>query len=375
MDFSFSTDGLAFIDDAQANALNNVTIESKDVLLNITGDSVARVCQVPDKWIPARVNQHVAIIRTNQDILCPEFLLYSLLTKGNKNTLLTLASAGATRNALTKTMIEDFEITIPPLPEQIAIASILSAIDDKIENNLGMNKTLEEMAMTLYKQWFVDFGPFRDGEFVDSELGKIPKGWEIIEFRDILNLIRDGSHNPPPRTEKGVKFIAGATDIRKLEVSFNKCTYISKNDYDKIHRFWELKTGDVLMTIVGTIGNTAIVQKDDLPFSLQRSIAVFRAIDEVPNYFIYMLINSDNFKNFVIGHTNPTGQPGIYLKTLGNYKLGIPSYKLLKHFGENLSPLFDKMFSNLAENQTLTNLRDTLTPKLISGEVRVKDLA
>lgn len=147
LDFTFSTDGLAFIDEKQAAKLKNVEVESKDVLLNITGDSVARVCQVPGELLPARVNQHVAIIRADNKILDPDFLKYSLLTYKNKNELLNLSSAGATRKAITKSMIEDFEITIPSLPEQKAIASILSAIDDKIENNLAMNKNLEDMAM------------------------------------------------------------------------------------------------------------------------------------------------------------------------------------------------------------------------------------
>ena len=179
LDFYFSTDGLAFIDGKQASKLSNVEIESKDVLLNITGDSVARVCQVPDEWIPARVNQHVAIIRADNKLLYSDFLKYLLLTYQNKNELLNLSSAGATRKAITKSMIEDYKITIPPLTEQHAIANILSALDDKIENNLAMNKTLEDMAMALYKHWFVDFGPFQEGNFIDSELGPIPEGWEV----------------------------------------------------------------------------------------------------------------------------------------------------------------------------------------------------
>src|SRR5690554_3562610 len=80
------------------------------------------------------------------------------------------------------------ELQIPPLPEQRAIASILSNIDDKIENNLAMNKTLEEMAMALYKHWFVDFGPFQEGNFVESELGEIPEGWEVKELKDVAKV-------------------------------------------------------------------------------------------------------------------------------------------------------------------------------------------
>ena len=87
------------------------------------------------------------------------------------------------RQRMAKEAFQNLELEIPPLPEQKAIAQILSAIDDKIENNLAINKTLEEMAMALYKHWFVDFGPFQDGAFVESELGEIPEGWEVKTIR------------------------------------------------------------------------------------------------------------------------------------------------------------------------------------------------
>ncbi len=131
LDFQFSCDGLAFIDNEQAEALRNVTVQREDVLLNITGDSVARVCKVPDKILPARVNQHVAIIRANKEKLDSDFLLYNLQTR--KEYILSISEIGATRRALTKGMIEDFDLIIPPLPEQQSIASILSSLDDKID--------------------------------------------------------------------------------------------------------------------------------------------------------------------------------------------------------------------------------------------------
>lgn len=283
-------------------------------------------------------------------------------------------ASGSVQKDLNHTAFKSIEISISDnINEQKNIAEIFNIINDKIENNLAINKTLEEMAMALYKHWFVDFGPFQDGEFVESELGRIPKGWKIVQFRELLSLLKDGSHNPPKRVDSGVKFIAGATDIKKLEVTFNKCSYITQDDYNKMHKTWEIKEKDILMTIVGTIGNTAIVQNKDLPFSLQRSIAIFRPIEEIPNYFIYLLINNESFKEYVKAHTNPTGQPGIYLKILGSYVLAQPNFQILKQFNDVIEPLFDQMFSNLTENQTLTQLRDNLLPKLISGEVRLKE--
>jgi len=157
LDLQFSLSGLAFIDDEQANALKNVIVESNDILLNITGDSVARACKVPDFLLPARVNRHVAIIRADKNKMIPDFLLYNLIVQ--KEELLSQSEIGATRRAITKGMIEKFQINLPPLPEQKAIAEVLSSLDDKIDLLHRQNKTLEQMAETLFRQWFL---PVRD---------------------------------------------------------------------------------------------------------------------------------------------------------------------------------------------------------------------
>lgn len=213
----FSNNGLVYINDDQADELKNVVVQQDDVLLNITGDSVARCCQVDPKILPARVNQHVAIIRPKPDILNARFLRYYLVSPLMQGQLLGLASAGATRNALTKAMIESLSIHAPALAEQKGIAAVLGALDDKIELNRRMNATLEAMARALFKSWFVDFDPVRakmagkqpqearsaagatesvlgfmdaatadllPSRLVPSPLGDIPEGWSIVPVID-----------------------------------------------------------------------------------------------------------------------------------------------------------------------------------------------
>ena len=199
----FHHEGLAFIGDHHADELRNVEVFENDVLLNITGDSVARVCQVASDVLPARVNQHVTIIRPDSINLDAGYLRYLLLCPEMQTMLLSWAGSGGTRNALTKGMIESLEIPLPSLPEQRAIAHVLGTLDDKIELNRRMNETLEEMARALFKSWFVDFEPVRakmEGRWrrreslpglpaeyydlfpdrlVESELGEVPEGWRV----------------------------------------------------------------------------------------------------------------------------------------------------------------------------------------------------
>ena len=131
-------------------------------MLNITGDSVARCCKVPDEILPARVNQHVSIIRPDKLKLWPRYLRYILVSPKMQDYMLGLAHAGATRKALTKGMIESFQIPCPNLNTQKRIAEILGSLDDKIALNRKQNETLEGMARAVFQSWFVDFDPVID---------------------------------------------------------------------------------------------------------------------------------------------------------------------------------------------------------------------
>ena len=194
----FRHDGLVFINERQATELSNVEVRAGDVLLNITGDSVARACQVAPNALPARVNQHVAIIRPDSRKLSARFLRYFLVHPETQAMLLSWAGSGGTRNALTKSMIESFHVYAPAdVTEQRAIAHVLGTLDDKIELNRRMNATLEAMARALFWSWFVDFDPVRakmegrdtglpkdladlfPDRLVESELGEIPEEWQL----------------------------------------------------------------------------------------------------------------------------------------------------------------------------------------------------
>jgi len=208
----FKPAGLAYISVDQARKLDGVSVEAGDVLLNITGDSVARVCLAQPQYLPARVNQHVAIIRPNPAVFDCRFLRYFLASPYQQDLMLGLAAAGATRNALTKGMIEDFKVPCPPIDEQKASADVLSALDDRITLLRETNATLEAIAQALFKSWFVDFDPVRAKQegrapegmdeataalfpdsFEESELGLVPKGSRVCSFTETLDVIGGGT--------------------------------------------------------------------------------------------------------------------------------------------------------------------------------------
>ena len=172
LDYSFSTDGLAYIDEVQAKALDNVKMQKNDVLINITGDSVARVCMVPVDYVSARVNQHVSIIRADVVKAYPHYLLY--LLQHIKPHLLSIGSSGGTRNALTKAMLENLEFDLPPLPEQIEIGRTLRALDEKIANNKEINHHLSPRHCVLDTQSPTDISPdMRRGKRVSRSAARL----------------------------------------------------------------------------------------------------------------------------------------------------------------------------------------------------------
>ena len=184
LDFTFSYDGLAHINDQQAEKLSNVEVKPQDILLNITGDSVARVCTVDPRALPARVNQHVAIIRPDENRVLSSYILYFL--QMIKPYLLQIAAGGATRNALTKSMIENLELEVPDILSQKKIVSVLDDIQGKIRDNNEINKNLEQQAQELFKAWFVTFETFG---------GKMPSSWSVAKLGDIAT-IKTNSFSP-----------------------------------------------------------------------------------------------------------------------------------------------------------------------------------
>ena len=190
-----------------------------------------------------------------------------------------------------------------------------------------------------------------------TEIGYLSTNFNLKKLIDVLNLLKDGVHNLPPRSNFGIKFIAGATNIKYLDINFTKCAFISYEDYKKIHKYYEIKTNDVLLTIVGTIGNVAIVKKTDLPFSLQRSIAILRPNKKILDHkFLFYWLTSPKFKQLLYSRINPTAQPGIYLRMLGELKIPIPNMIIQNRIANIFSNLDDKIKNLQNQNRILEQM-------------------
>ena len=361
LDFAFSKDGLASINDEQANKLKNVEIIQGDVLLNITGDSVARCCIVPSEILPARVNQHVAIIRPRKEELDNHYLLYYL--QHYKRQLLQIASAGATRNAITKAMIENLILPCPKsLDDQRRIASILSSLDRKIELNNKINADLEEMAQAIFKNWFVDFEPFKDGKFVDSELGMIPEGWKVGSPYEYVKVVYGAPYKSAKFNDNGEGLpLIRIRDLKDCNPQFYTPEILPQTEY--------VNMGDIVAGMDAEFvphiwkGNTGLLN--------QRVCKLMPQQTSISNLFVLYLMKPE--LEFVQSYKTGTTVSHLGKADIDKFVVVLPPLKVVEECSKILDSILQRIKNISAESRTLSLLRDTLLPRLMSGELEVPE--
>ena len=302
-----------------------------------------------------------------------EFIKQVFSGKMTKQFLENNATGTTIKNVSLKTMRE-FLVKLPSLQEQHSIAQILSAIDDKIENNLAINQTLEEMAMALYKHWFVDFGPFQDGKFIESELGLIPEGWEVKRLDEICENIYSGG--TPNTSEKHywngeIPWLSSGETRDKFIISADKT--ITKLGLEKSSSRMARKN-DTVIASAGqgkTRGQTSFLFFDT---SINQSVIVLRANGEFINKETLFLDLSSRYDEFRMISDSYSTRGSLTTKLIGSQiKLVLPKISVQDSFNDIIKDKFNVINVNLKENKLLTQLSDTLLPKLISGEIRVKE--
>lgn len=248
---------------------------------------------------------------------------------------------------------------------QTKIASILSAYDDLIENNKKRIKILEQMAENLYKEWFVRFR-FPGYETAEFENG-IPKGWEILRMENFC-YVTDGTHDTPKETNLGVPLVTGRC-IRNGFVDYDAAYLISEDDHNKIKKRSGLKSGDILFSNIGTVGNTCLVDYER-EFSVKNVIIFKPPIRAISTYLYYWLI-SPSMQAIFSTQTNGASQQFVGLTFMRRIKILVPNKYIMTSFEKNVAPIIDAMMMLHKENQNLIKQRDLLLPRLMSGKLEV----
>ena len=346
LDMDFSTENLAFINDSQAEKLNNVIVEKNDILLNITGDSIARCTVVPEEILPARVNQHVSIIRC-KNTEESKYVMYYL--QYMKKYLLQISKVGGTRNALTKEAIGKLPIKISD--DCNKISKILDNIDQKIQTNNQINQELEAMAKILYEYWFVQFDfPDQNGKPYKSSGGKmvyhpelkreIPEGWGVEKLGELAQFKNGINYEKTSSGSEKVKII----NVRNISSS----TIFLEND--KSTNFI-VNEGMILITRSGIPGATRLVSELEAKTVYSGFIIASEVNDLIyKNLIFYYLKNVEEvLKNQSAG----TIMKNISQSVLTDMAVSLPPQNVLLKFNSIIDDLLEQMKN--VQRQNLAN--------------------
>lgn len=384
----FLPEKFAFIDTETDEKLVRSRLQEKDILFTIAG-TIGRVAQVTNDILPANTNQAVAIVRPNPDLIFPRFLYYVL--RDSKR--IQLAQSRVVQSVQANFSLGELsavELPLPPQEEQRAIAHILGTLDDRIELNRRTNETLEAMARSVFKAWFVDFEPVQakmEGRWqrgqtlpglpsdvfdlfperlIESNSGGMPEGWEVTTLAAFSSL------NPESWTKR-----TRPEKIRYVDLSNTKwgriesiTSYAADDAPSRAQRVLR-----PLDTIVGTVrpgnGSYALISDEGLTGST--GFAVLRPLQREYSDFVFLAAtareNIERLSNLADGGAYPAVRPEVVSAT----QVSKASQELIRKFSRQVGPMLASIAENERSSSPLAQLRDTLLPRLISGELRVPD--
>ncbi|MQN27757.1 restriction endonuclease subunit S [Segatella copri] len=370
--FKLKEDSFGYLTKEKADSLKKCNAHRGDIIVTHRG-TLGQIVYVPvnSKYDRYVISQSQFRFRCKADLVDVQYLVYYFHTREGQYKILANASqVGVPALARATSTFRLIDIKLPPLDDQRRIASILSSLDRKIELNNKINADLEEMAQAIFKNWFVDFEPFKDGKFVDSELGMIPKGWNVGRLDEIADVVGGSTPSkakPEYYTQKGIAWLT------PKDLSNHPAVYSSRGEIDITEEGYNststklMPKGTILFTSRAPIGYISIAQNDICTNQGFKSLVPKKA----GTCFLYCFLKyvTPEIENKSTGSTFKEAS-GSLMKSL---QVIMPEQKVFEDFETIVSPLFARIESLEKENSRLSLLRDTLLPRLMSGELEVPE--
>ena len=381
-DLEFRYEGLAFINEEQASdaRLARANIEPKDILLNITGASVARCCIVPEHLLPARVNQHVSLVRVDPNLADSHYVLYCINSPVYKRQLLTLAQGGATREALTQEIIGNLEIPLPPIPIQHKIADFLERKTQQINELIRIKEKqielLKEQRTVLINQ-AVTKGIDPNVEMKPSGvewIGEIPKHWTVTRLKYISNIpVTYGLNIESDRyTTEGFRLIR-ITDIDESGKLRQKGVYLPE---DCVSQEQILNRYDLLLSRSGTVGKSYL-HLEDGKYTSAGYLVRFNFGDYYTSKFIYYVTLSHFYRNWLEQQAIISTIQNVNGKKYSNFQIPIPSHQEQTQIVNFLDCKTERIDALIATEQRkielLKEYRQSLISEAVTGKIDVRN--
>jgi type I restriction enzyme S subunit len=348
-------------------------------------------CMLWDYDYPIVLGQRIFCLRANPAVLNPRFL-YAYMTSRSFQDEIIGRATGTSVDGLRQTEVLKLKLRLPPIEQQELIGDVLYNLDHKIELNRRMNATLEAMARALFQSWFVDFDPVRaklDGRppaaldpataalfpehLEDSSLGHIPKGWTATTLGACIGFRCGFSFKSQDWQESGVPVVKIGS-VKPGIIDLTQVSYVSEEIAQQAARY-RLSTGDMLIGMTGYVGEVGLVPPSDNPPLLNQRVGRFVMAKPGTESlgFWYCTTRQPEFKAFVEARSHGTAQANVSGESIMEFPLVVPPSGILDAFNRECQPLLDRILSNHGESRTLATLRDTLLPKLLSGELSVNE--
>lgn len=370
--FKLQEDSFGYLTKEKADSLKKCNAHRGDIIVTHRG-TLGQIVYVPinSKYDRYVISQSQFRFRCKADLVDVQYLVYYFHTREGQYKILANASqVGVPALARATSTFRLIDIKLPPLATQRRIASILSSLDRKIELNNKINADLEEMAQAIFKNWFVDFEPFKNGKFVDSELGMIPEGWKVGRLDEIADVVGGSTPSkakPEYYTQKGIAWLT------PKDLSNHPAVYTSRGEIDITEEGYNststklMPKGTILFTSRAPIGYISIAQNDICTNQGFKSLVPKKA----GTCFLYCFLKyvTPEIENKSTGSTFKEAS-GSLMKSL---QVLMPEQKVFEDFETIVSPLFARIESLEKESSRLSTLRDTLLPRLMSGELEVPE--
>jgi type I restriction enzyme S subunit len=341
------------------------------------GSVVGRPVVVPREAGGALLNQNAVCIRPLENsMLDKHFLSNFAKSPSFGKYIIACARGSANQVRMSIGLLRDMPIELPPFSTQRKIAAILSAYDYLIENNLRRIKILEEMAQNIYREWFVKFRfpGHQQTRFVDSPLGMIPEGWEVVSLENVCSRITDGSHYSPKTTDFGYP-MASVKDMHDWGINIDTCRTISEEEFQNLVRNdCKMCKDDVLIAKDGSYLKHCFVVEKDFDVALLSSIAILRPNKQINPHVLAMTLREPNMKTRMTGFVSGAALPRIILQAFRQFQIVLPHIALQERWAASAEPGIQLCWRLLSANANLRRTRDLLLPRLISGQVDVSEL-
>lgn len=372
--FKLNEDSFNYVSQEKADSLGKANASRGDVIITHRG-TLGQIVYIPDnsKFEQYIISQSQFRLKLKKDLIRPDFFVYFFHTRlGQHRIMMNASQVGVPALARPTSTFKEVSVPVPPMEAQNKIMAILHSLDDKIEINRLINDNLEQQAQALFKSWFVDFEPFKDGEFVESELGMIPKGWRVQETQGVFEI---NIGKTPPRKEhewfsnsSEDNVWVSITDMGTCGMFISNSSEYLKDEAIKRFNIQIVEKDSVLLSFKLTVGRVAIA---DTRLTTNEAIARFILPDKCYREFLYLYLKQYRYDN--LGNTSSIAT-AVNSKTIKGMKLILPSKDIIDGFSNNTKPLFEQIRILQQESRRLAELRDTLLPRLMSGELKVNEV-